>query len=188
MSGRLVGRCLRESSTTSSSALLVLLVIAEHSRDDGLGAILNLSTIARESRLSIRQTIRWVKHLTALGDLAVVAHKGRTSAYIVTPGVMTSTSLPAHDASVTPPVTSATPTSDIHDTKPVTSVSTPIEPYEPYEPSSRAPARARARGAPTRSGNGFTPVGDVVLQALLANGLDPDLPKKWSGSRKGRAA
>lgn len=173
-----MGRCLRESSTTSSAALLVLLVIAEHSRDDGLGATLNLSTIARESRLSTRQVIRHIKHLVAIGDVAVVGHRGRTNAYIVTPGLVTPTSQPTPDTSVTPPVTFEQPTSDIGDTEPVTSVSTPIEPLNRIEPSSRA------RGAPTRSDVGPPPVG-AVMGALVANGLRPDLAEAWSTSRRG---
>jgi hypothetical protein len=117
-----------------------------------------------------------------LGDLGVVTHRGRTNAYIVTPGVMTPTSLPTHDASVTPPMTSATPTSDIQGTEPVTYVSVPIEPYSRKNRTSRA--GARERGAPTRSGNGPTPVG-YVLGKLAASGLRPDLTEEWSTSRKG---
>lgn len=86
MSGKLVGRCLRDVRIDHPSGLAVLVCIAEHARDSGLGAVLNVETVARESRLKPRMTRMWLRRLEAIGDLSTVAQRGRTSAYFVHPG------------------------------------------------------------------------------------------------------
>jgi len=140
VSGRLVGRAIRESRVRRTTELAVLMVLAEHARDDGSGARLAMETLARETRISKRQAIRVVQALVRLGEVTVLRSNGRTNVYHVHPGGMTSVSLPTGGAGVTPPVTSGTRSGDIRDIRPVTS---PRSPLEPYEPDGNRTSRAR---------------------------------------------
>jgi hypothetical protein len=71
MSGRLVGRVLRESRARTVGQVAVEMVIAEHARDEAAGVRLGLETIAREARISTRQAKRYVAELRDLGEITV---------------------------------------------------------------------------------------------------------------------
>lgn len=84
MSGRLVGRVLREAVSDRPQAVLLLVAIAERAGDDGRGAYPSLATLAAETRLSRRSVMRLLAELEASGDLAILRQPGKGNSYLVT--------------------------------------------------------------------------------------------------------
>jgi hypothetical protein len=75
-----------ENSKQHQGSLLVLLAIADYAHEDGSGAYPAIETLARKSRLSLRQTRRAIQTLVQAGELVVEHNKGpnRVNLYRVT--------------------------------------------------------------------------------------------------------
>lgn len=88
MSGRLIGKVLRQAATRRPTARLVLIVIAEHAGDNGAGSRVSAETIAKETGLSRRSVLRLIPQLVASGDLSVDHRAGphKVHRYVVHPG------------------------------------------------------------------------------------------------------
>lgn len=73
------------NSKEKGSRFVVLLMIANHAHSDGRGSWAGYETLARESRISVRQAIRCVQKLEQAGSLTVAHGAGpfKTNLYAV---------------------------------------------------------------------------------------------------------
>ena len=75
MSIRVMSRVWDESEQ-KGSALLLLLAIADYAHDDGGGAYPGVDTLAKKTRLSVRQTQRVIQQLADSGELEIQRSAG----------------------------------------------------------------------------------------------------------------
>lgn len=145
MSGRLVGRVLREATTRRPQALLVLVAVAEHAGDDGTGAYPSLATLATETRLSRRSVLRLLAELEAGGDLAVIRNAGRGNGYVVTLTGATPDTGDSHGTGATGDTGDAADTGDSGGATSATGDTGPVPPLapEPYRTVRTVPSSAR---------------------------------------------
>src|SRR5437773_9639560 len=77
-------------SRHGGSALLVLLAIADYAHDDGSGAFPSLKTLAKKTRLSVRQVRRVINAtLVPSGELIAAKRTGTTNVMTVVVGEYT---------------------------------------------------------------------------------------------------
>jgi helix-turn-helix protein len=79
-----------KDSRHGGSALLVLLAIADYAHEDGSGAFPSLKTLAKKTRLSVRQVRRVINEtLVPSGELTVIERTGTTNLMTVVVGEYT---------------------------------------------------------------------------------------------------
>jgi hypothetical protein len=93
-----------EHSRMKGSALLLELAIADHAHDDGSGAWPSQETLAKKTRLSVRQVRRLLDILVAAGELTLEERIGATALLTVLTGADNLSALPA-TVDVRPPRT-----------------------------------------------------------------------------------
>jgi hypothetical protein len=108
-------------SRHKGSALLLLLAIADHAHDDGGGAWPSQETLAKKTRLSVRQVRRLLDYLVAAGELKLEERPGSTALLTVLTGA-DKMSDPGHE-DVRPPRTALDEGSTKSPTTPDTAVS-----------------------------------------------------------------
>jgi hypothetical protein len=84
-------------SRSKGSALLLLLAIADHAHDDGTGAWPSQETLARKTRMSVRQVRRLLDLLAAGGELTIEERPGDTARLTVLVRGDNLSDLPAQD-------------------------------------------------------------------------------------------